>query len=55
MKTQLTSFGSFLIVTGAVALSLSLTTDAAIFQPIIPPLLTLLAGGLLLVVGLLLP
>ena len=55
MKTKLATFGAFLTVTGAITISLSLATDAPIFQPIIPPILTLLAGGLLLVVGLLLP
>ena len=55
MNIKLAAIGAFLIVIGAFGISLSLATDAAVFQPVTPPILSLLAGGLLLIVGLLLP
>ena len=55
MNTKLATIGAFLTVTGALGVSLSFATDAAVFQPLTPPILALLPGGLLLIVGLLLP
>ena len=55
MGIKIAAIGAFLTIIGSITIALSLTTDAAVFQPLAPPLLALVVGGLLLVVGLILP
>ena len=55
MKNYLLGIGSFMVSIGSLSISLTFTTELTIFQPITPQILLLLAGSVLLLVGLILP
>lgn len=48
-----TVIGAILIVAGFITIVLSFATDVAFFQPVGPPIVALLVGCLLLVIGIL--
>ena len=52
MGIKLAALGSFLTIIGSLGVFLSLLTDVTIFEPVIGPILTLVVGTVLLVIGL---